>query len=101
MAGRRIFVFAASILCWVPSTQGPPFRRAMTTNVRTGLADLRKELESPKPDLERCKKLLVQLKVGCLLVESWRSGVALRDSWAWARASQGAGVKSRTCLINC
>lgn len=35
----------------------------MTTNVRTGLADLRKELESPKPDLERCKKLLVQLKI--------------------------------------
>jgi len=35
----------------------------MTTNVRSGLADLRKELESPKPDLARCKKLLVQLKV--------------------------------------
>lgn len=70
VAGRRGLFFAASILWWASSTPGPTFCPAMTTNVRTGLADLRKELESPKPDLERCKKLLVQLKVGGLLFGS-------------------------------
>lgn len=59
----------------------------MTTNVRTGLADLRKELESPKPDLERSKKLLVQLKVSGLLVRSLCVGVPLPDSLGRARSS--------------
>lgn len=101
MAGRRVFVLATSILLWLPTTPEPSSRRAMTTNVRTGLADLRKELESPKPDLERCKKLLVQLKVGGLLVGSLRSGIPLLDSWSWARASQDGGVVSKPQLISC
>lgn len=73
----------------------------MTTNVRTGLADLRKELESPKSDLEKCKKLLVQLKVSSLLVHAFRAGVPLPDSWGCARSLQRWRIVEAPDLINC
>lgn len=73
----------------------------MTTNVRTGLADLRKELESPKPDLERCKKLLVQLKVSSLLVPALHAGVPLPGSLGCTRSSQRWCIVEAPALINC